>query len=37
LPVLVAIPEIKHDAKQASKHLAVLKPERPATRAGMSA
>jgi polysaccharide chain length determinant protein (PEP-CTERM system associated) len=37
LPVLVAIPAIKHDAKQASKHVAVLKPERPATRTGTSA
>ena len=37
LPVLVAIPTIKHDAKQTSKHLAVLKPERPATRTGTSA
>jgi len=37
LPVLVAIPTIKHDAKQTSKHLAVLKPERPAIRTGTSA
>ena len=37
LPVLVAIPAIKHDARQAMKHVAVLKPERPATRTGTSA
>ncbi len=37
LPVLVAIPAIKRDAKQAKKLIAVLKPERPATRTGTSA
>jgi polysaccharide chain length determinant protein (PEP-CTERM system associated) len=34
LPVLVSIPAISHDAKPASKHVAVLKPERRIGRIG---
>ena len=34
LPVLVAIPAIKHDAKQATKYVAILKPDRPGARTG---